>query len=76
MSKFDGEIRGMKEVSIELDELLVALGRTPGIAAGRHDAMAHFLSGETGWREARKALRGTFAGRSRHGAGLISDKDK
>ena len=61
VSKYDGEIRAVAEVSGDFDDLVAALGSAPGRSADRHDAMAHFLSGEEGWRDARKKLRGTFA---------------
>lgn len=76
MSKFDGEIRAAAEVAVELDELLVALGRTPRVAVDRQDAMAQYLSGEEGWRDARKALRGTFAASLPGETGLTADKDR
>ena len=76
MSKFDGEIRAVAEVSAELDELLAALGQSPLADPGRNDAMAHYLSGEEGWRDARKALRGAFATPSRDGTGLSGRSDK
>ena len=61
MSKYDGEIRAVAEVPGDLAELLSALGRPPRPDPERHDAMAHYLSGEEGWRDARKTLRGAFA---------------
>ena len=61
MSKFDSDIRGVAEVSGEFGELIAALGPTARSDGDRHDAMAHFLSGAEGWRDARKKLRGTFA---------------
>ena len=76
MSRYDGEIRAVAEVSAELDELLAALGRRPAADPGRSDAMAHYLSGEEGWRDARKALSGTFARLSRDGTGLRTRSDK
>ncbi len=66
----------MAEVAVELDELLVALGRTPRVAADRQDAMAQYLSGEEGWHDARKALRGTFADPLPGGTGLTTGKDR
>jgi hypothetical protein len=75
LSKYEGEIRAVAEVSGDLDELLSALGRASGTGADRHDAMAHYLSGEEGWRDARKRLRGTFAGPSRGGTGLTGGSD-
>ena len=76
MSKYDGEIRAVADVSGELDDLLAALGPPPRMGRDRHDAMAHYLSGEEGWHDARKKLRGTFAKPSRNGIGLSDDKDK
>lgn len=61
MSKYDSEIRAVAEVSGEIGDLLAALGHQPRTGSDRHDAMAHFLSGAEGWRDARKKLRGTFA---------------
>ena len=76
MSKYDGEIRGVAEVSGELEALLDGFGQLPRTGPNRHDAMAHFLSGEEGWREARKTLRGTFAKPSRGTTGLSNGSDK
>ena len=69
LSKYDGEIRAVAEVSADLDDLLAALGRPARTGPDRHDAMAHYLSGEEGWRDARKKLRGTFAKPSHGGTG-------
>jgi len=69
LSKYDGEIRAIAEVSGDFDDLLAALGQPPRVGPDRHDAMAHYLSGEEGWRDARKKLRGTFAKPSRGGIG-------
>ena len=76
VSKYDGEMRAVADVSGELEELLVALGQTPRMGPDRHDAMAHYLSGEEGWRDALKRLRGTFAKPSPHGTGLTGGSDK
>ncbi len=76
MSKYDGDIRAAGEVSVELEELLATLGGVPRLAPNRQDAMAQYLSGEEGWRDARKTLRGTFANASRQGTGLTGDQDK
>jgi hypothetical protein len=61
LSKFEGKIRAAGEGSIELDQLFVGLGRGLRIATDRHDALAHYLSGEEGWRDAVTTLGGTFA---------------
>ena len=76
MAKYDGDIRAVAEVSGELDELLTALGQPARTGPDRHDAMAHYLSGEDGWRDARKKLRGTFAKPSRGGTGLTRGSDR
>ncbi|MCY7279918.1 MAG: hypothetical protein LH610_03310 [Sphingomonas bacterium] len=76
MSKYDGEIRAVAEVSGDLEDLLAALGRPARVGPDRHDAMAHYLSGEEGWRDARKKLRGTFAKPSRGGTRLSGGSDK
>jgi hypothetical protein len=75
LSKYDGEIRAVAEVSGDLDELLAALGRSIPPAPERHDAMAHYLSGEEGWREALKALRGAFAKTAGGGTGLTGGSE-
>jgi hypothetical protein len=75
LAKYDGEIRAVAEVSGELEELMLALGESLQTAPERHDAMAHYLSGEEGWRDARKALRGTFAKPPRAGTGLSGNSD-
>ena len=75
MAKYDGEIRAVAEVSGDLDELFAALGRAVPPDPERHDAMAHYLSGEEGWRDARKTLRGTFAKPSPGGTGLTGGSE-
>jgi len=76
VSKYDGEIRAAGEVSGKLEDLLGRLSGPLRSGPHRHDAMAHFLSGDEGWREACKTLRGTFAGSSRDATGLSKDSDK
>ena len=75
MSKYDGEIRAVAEVSGDLEELLAALGRSPAPAPDGQDAMAHYLSVEEGWRDARKRLRGGFARAPRGGTGLTGGSE-
>ena len=76
MSKYDGEISGVAEVSGELEALLDGFGQLPRTGPDRHDALAHFLSGEEGWRDACKTLRGTFAKPLRGLTGLNNGSDK
>ncbi len=61
MSKYDGEIRAAGEVSATLEDWLGKPCEPVRSGSDRHDAMAHFLSGDEGWRDAHKMLRGTFA---------------
>jgi hypothetical protein len=76
VSKYDGEIRAVAEVSGQLEELLGVLRQSPRSGPAQQDAMAHYLSGEEGWRDARKQLRGAFAKSSRFGTGLTGNSDK
>ena len=76
MSQFDGEIRAASEASVELEELLAAFGTVPKNASNRNDAMAQYLSGAEGWRDAMAALRGAFAGTGKVAAGLTDGQDK
>ncbi len=76
MSKHDGEIRAAGVASEKLEDLL---GRSCDPVRGgpdRHVAMARFLSGDKGWRDAHKTLRGTFAGASFQKTGLNKGLDK
>ena len=61
LSNYDGDIRAAAAGSVVLEDLVLALGRGRAIAVDRHDAMACYLSGGEGWRDARAALGGTFA---------------
>ena len=76
MSRYEGDIRAAGDGAVELDELFVALGRLPRIAVDRHDALARFLSGGEGWRDACTALGGTFAKGVPRGPRLIESEDK
>jgi len=60
VSKYDGEIRAAGEVCGKLQDLLGKTGEPPRNGPDRYDAMALFLSGDEGWRDAGKTLRGTF----------------
>lgn len=75
MSKFDGEIRAVG-AAVELDDLLVAIARPARIAVNRQDALSRYLSGDEGWRDAREALCGTFAGGLLLGAGLTGSSEQ
>ena len=76
MSKFEGDIVAAGPGSVELDELLAGLGRRAPVAADRHAALASYLSGGEGWRDALTALRGTFATTAPPGARLTAREDR
>ena len=62
MARHENDFRGEPKQPLSLNELLALLDE--GIEAGeasRGDAIACYLSGSDGWREAVKRLRGTFA---------------
>lgn len=72
MARHERDFRTHAEAPLSLDELLALLG--PGTDAGersREDAIACYLSGGEGWRDALKMLGGTFAERE---AGLRERK--
>ena len=76
MSKYDSDIRSTGRGSVELGELLAALGRGPQIAADRHDALAQYLSGAEGWRDALAALGGAFSPAGARRARLTAGEEK
>ena len=62
MARHDGEFRAEAPEPLSLDELLVLFGtEVEGNGQSREDAIACYLSGGDGWREAVKLLGGTFA---------------
>jgi hypothetical protein len=75
VSKHDGEIRAAGEVCGRLQDLLGKHCEPQRSGSDRYDAMALFLSGDEGWRDARKTLRGTFV-RPGDGTGLSKGSDK
>ena len=64
------------DASVELAELLAAFGRPSEGTADRHDVMAQFLSAGEGWRDAKAALRGTFASTAVGETGLTDAKEQ
>jgi hypothetical protein len=60
LARLERDFRGSAEASLTLDELIALLG-DQGDARSREDAIACYLSGSEGWREALKQLGGTFA---------------
>ena len=62
MARHEGEFRGVAEEPLSLNELLALLGNAAeSEGRSREDAIACYLSGGDGWREAVKLLGGTFA---------------
>ena len=62
MARYERDFRIDAEAPLSLNELLALLGQ--GADAGersRQDAIACYLSGGDGWRDAMKMLGGTFA---------------
>ena len=75
MSRLDGKFTAADEAPLDAAEILAALdAQASGSTRDRHDAIARYLSGEDGWRDASAVLGGAFAGPKRS-TGLSADKD-
>jgi hypothetical protein len=75
LARFDGNLEAAGEAKLDVDELLSALSApVDGQGQERQEAIACLLSASEGWREAREALGGAFAGVPR-AAWLWKDKD-
>jgi hypothetical protein len=62
LARFESNFRTSAEELLSLDELLDLLGSAAERnGRSREDAIACYLSGGDGWREAMKLLGGTFA---------------
>jgi hypothetical protein len=62
LARHESDFRGNAEELLSLSELLELLGNAAeGEGRSREDAIACYLSGGDGWREAVKLLGGTFA---------------
>ena len=62
MASYDGDFRTKAQEPVSLAELLALLGdAAERDGRSREDAIACYLSGADGWREAVKLLGGTFA---------------
>lgn len=62
LARYDGDFRTGAEEPLSLDELLTLIGnKAAGADRSREDAIACYLSGSEGWRDAVKLLGGTFA---------------
>jgi hypothetical protein len=63
LARHEGELRAEGQSALSLRELLDLLGAQPDCdERSREHAIACYLSGGDGWREAVKILGGTFAG--------------
>ena len=63
MARHERDFRNHAEAPLSLDELLALLGpASDADQRSREDAIACYLSGGEGWRDALKMLGGTFAG--------------
>ncbi len=72
MARHEGDFRIDAEAPLSLDELLALLGSAAHADdRARQDAIACYLSGSEGWRDAMKMLGGAFAGET---AGLKERK--
>ena len=62
LARHEGDFRASAEQLLSLNELLALLGDSAeGEGRSREDAIACYLSGGDGWREAVKLLGGAFA---------------
>ena len=62
MARYEGDLRTDAEAPLSLDDLLLLLGSSAeGGDRAREDAIACYLSGSEGWKDAVKLLGGTFA---------------
>ena len=65
MARHEGDFRITAQEPLSLDDLVSLLGTSAeGADRTREDAIACYLSGSEGWRDAVKLLGGKFAGRS------------
>ena len=76
LARFEGQLRAADDAAIDPAELLAALNcGAPGDDA-RRQAIACFLSGGQGWRDAAARLTGAFADRIEPASGLMRGKEK
>jgi len=61
LSRHDGKFDPVSEVAMDASELLAALGARDGRCSERKAAIACYLSGGDGWRQAKGLLDGAFA---------------
>jgi len=76
LARHEGDFEAAAETSLEMGELLRALGRTDSAAdRERQAAIACLLSASEGWRDAVEQLGGAFAEVVRR-RGLTGDKER
>ena len=75
LSRLEGEFHGRSEASIDESELAAALAPAGFGDVQRRLAIARFLSGDAGWRDAAASLGGAFAGGAQNGTGLTGGKE-
>lgn len=61
MARHDGDFRADAKEPLDLADLIALLGNSGSSDRSREDAIACYLAGGDGWREAVKLLGGTFA---------------
>ena len=71
LARHERDFRAGADKPLELAELLELLGNSEERETSRESAIACYLSGTEGWRDALKFLRGTFA----EGATELKDRN-
>jgi hypothetical protein len=61
LARYERDFRSAAEAPLTLNELVALLGDAGADARSRDDAIACYLSGSEGWRDAVKRLGGAFA---------------
>jgi hypothetical protein len=61
LARYERDFRSAAEAPLTLTELVALLGDAGADARSREDAIACYLSGSEGWRDAVKRLGGAFA---------------
>jgi hypothetical protein len=61
LARHERDFRNAAEAPLSLDDLLALLGQGDADERSRQDAIACYLSGSDGWRDALKMLGGTFS---------------
>jgi hypothetical protein len=61
LARYERDFRADAEAPLSLDDLLALLSSSADSERSREDAIACYLSGSDGWKDALKLLGGTFA---------------